>query len=83
MEIQKTARSFEYAKFVDVSGHQCSIQQSSAIDMDQPERINMPGSSYLWLGVDGENKRMHLNRSMAMDLLLLIARWLMIGRLSE
>ena len=41
MEIKRTNRGFAVADFVDGNGKACSIQESSAAEMD-----------YIWLGLD-------------------------------
>jgi hypothetical protein len=53
MKITKTEHGFELVEFKDRNGQECSLQQSSAADYQQP------GSSAVWLGV-GEH-RMHLS----------------------
>lgn len=49
-EVQTTNRGFEIVEFTDHNGVECSIQQSSAIDMSTPDGLDNPGSSLLWLG---------------------------------
>lgn len=49
-EITTTARGFGLVKFRDHNGVECSLQQSSAIDMESEDGLENPGSSYLWLG---------------------------------
>lgn len=50
MSIETTNRGFEKVTFTDRSGVECSLQQSSAIDMDSDDGIEHPGSSFVWLG---------------------------------
>jgi len=80
-KIQKTARGFPYAKFVDRYGQQCSIQISSLAD-----------DRCIWLGSDEEQKRhpvtgellttrMHLNQDDVRALLPLLERFVETGEL--
>ena len=49
MEIGKTHRGFELVTFRDCYGVECSLQQSSLAELEQP------GASAVWLGVDEPN----------------------------
>jgi len=51
----KTARGFWISKFKDFNGETCSIQCSSAIDIESEGSMENPGSSLLWLGPDDAN----------------------------
>lgn len=50
-DAERTGRGFQYITFPDAYGHECSIQQSSAID-DTERGYEHPGSSFLWIGPD-------------------------------
>ena len=84
MKVGQTQRGFGVATFHDVNGQECSIQESSAIDFETPDGLDIPGSSYLWLGTDKPvGGRMHLNRSTVKKLCRLMRRWLKTKRLTE
>jgi hypothetical protein len=51
-EVTTTSRGFELVTFQDRNRVECSLQQSSAIAFDEPEDIDRPGSSMIWLGCD-------------------------------
>jgi hypothetical protein len=51
MKQETTARGFDVVTFHDANGHECSLQQSSAI-RSYPNSWDRPGSSCIWLGVD-------------------------------
>lgn len=71
-EIGHTDRGFERIEFYDRNDQLCSLQQSSAAIEDGP-----PGSSALWLGIDGE--RMHLDREQVAALVAHLSAWLQTG----
>lgn len=52
MKETKTERGFGVVSFKDHNGVECSLQQSSAIDMDSDDGLEHPGSSFIWLGCD-------------------------------
>jgi hypothetical protein len=72
LRLTETDRGFLKANFVDANGKQCSIQQSSAIG-DQEGAIDLPGSSFLWLGCD--DARMHLSLEQVGELWRMMKRW--------
>ena len=63
-----TERGFEKAKFSDIYGENCSIQESS-----------LASQSAIWLGVD--DHRMHLDRDMAAALIPLLWQFVATGKL--
>lgn len=52
------------------------LGESSAIDFDNDDSLDNPGSSYLWFGRD-----FHLNRSEVLELIHLLSYWLVNKRL--
>ena len=50
-ELRKTSRGFEKVTFSDAYNAACSIHQSSAVG-DDPDAMERPGSSFLWIGVE-------------------------------
>lgn len=50
MESTKTERGFGLVEFKDRNQVECSLQQSSAIDLNSDDGIAHPGSSFIWLG---------------------------------
>lgn len=52
MKKTTTARNFELITFKDHNQQNCSLQQSSAIDIARDNALDRPGSSLIWLGVD-------------------------------
>jgi hypothetical protein len=77
MQVERTNRGFELIRFTDHGGHGCSLQQSSAIG-DNSE----PGSSFVWLGVEGlvgGGGRMHLSEAAVRELVGYLGRWLEAG----
>lgn len=48
--METTNRGFEIVNFSDHNGVECSLQQSSAIDISASNELDHPGSSLLWLG---------------------------------
>lgn len=45
-----TNRGFERVDFTDHNGVACSLQQSSAVALDQEDALERPGTSLVWLG---------------------------------
>lgn len=79
MKIEKTVRGFEYVALPPYphGGEPARlVQQSSAIG-NYPDSLDMPGSSYLWVGKDH-----HLDRAEVKELAGLLQNWLRTGRLS-
>jgi hypothetical protein len=72
--VEHTGRGFEIMKFRDCYGLECSLQESSAMGPYE-DSYDRPGSSYVWLGVRGEQKRMHLNRGQAYELAERLLNW--------
>ena len=94
MELKQTSRGFDYSKFNDGYGLECSIQKSSSA-MDD----------YIWLGIDkpkltvfqdaskgkyiemempenfSVDSRMHLNREQVAELLPLLQKFVETGEL--
>jgi len=79
MEVKHTARGFETIAFDDRYGNRCSLQQSSAIDLDYDDQ--KPGASFVWLG--RESMRMHLDRQKVSELVAHLGRWLETGSFAE
>lgn len=50
MKSETTNRGFEVVNFADYNGVECSIQQSSAVDLYAAGSLDHAGSSLLWLG---------------------------------
>ncbi len=67
MEVDHTARGFELIEFTDRNGQDCSLQQSSAADFQDP------GTSAVWFGV-GET-RMHLSLEQVKELIPFLQAW--------
>ncbi len=59
----------------DPSRSERLIQESSAVG-DYENSLDMPGSSFLWVGADH-----HLNREEVLELICHMKRWLNKGRL--
>lgn len=76
---KRTERGFELVEFTDVNGRDCSLQQSSAIG-NHDDAVKKPGSSFVWLGINGE-KRMHLNQEQVKGLVERLQQWLATGGL--
>lgn len=80
-EVKKTPRNFEYVEFRDITGEQCSIQQSSTSNVDA-----------IWLGCEHETihkvtgqkcgARMHLSFDLVMELIPLLQHWVKTKQLS-
>ena len=49
---ERGPRGFPKVSFADAYGHESSIQASSAIG-DYDDSFDRPGSSYIWLGLEG------------------------------
>jgi len=67
MNIEKTARGFEFIAFVDRYGLECSLQQSSLADFEEP------GVSAVWFGLEGN--RMHIDLGQMKELLPHLQAW--------
>lgn len=84
MKIETTERGFNYSKFKDHNGRECSLQQSSAIG-DYEDSWDRPGSSFVWLGVDeapeGLGTRMHLDRRQVGEICRRLENWFETGSL--
>lgn len=77
LDVTTTARGFPAARFADLYGSACSIQDSSLADHEA-----------IWLGVDTDFEgrdctRMHLDREQAGKLLPLLARFVESGSIAE
>lgn len=59
-KIDHTGRGFELIKFKDRYGAECSLQQSSLADFEQP------GSSAIWFGLCGNEPKRHMGESLGM-----------------
>jgi len=73
MELIETDRGFKLARFLDINGELCSIQESSLATDDA-----------IWLGIqhiEGKPARMHLNRQLIIELLPHLTKFLQTGRL--
>jgi hypothetical protein len=78
-EVHRSNRGFQYVEFIDRSGRTCGLQQSSAIG-DYDDAMERPGSSFIWLGIEGPGLgRMHLNRMDVAALIETLGRWLDTG----
>jgi len=75
---ETTTRGFEFIRFTDRYGEECSVQQSSTIG-DEVDASSRPGSSMLWLGP--EQHRMHLTKTQVAQLALILTRWVETGHL--
>jgi hypothetical protein len=76
----KTPRGFQLITFSDHFQQKCVLQQSSAID-DTERGFNSPGSSYVWLGIAGQ--QMHLHREHVQELVTVLKGWLLDGKLAD
>lgn len=68
-EDTKTGRGFRMVEFTDANGHECTLQQSSAIG-DTDEGWNNPGSSFVWLGVDDAQPQVMKSQAESLGLTL-------------
>jgi hypothetical protein len=75
-KLKHTSRGFELIEFKDIYDEECSLQQSSLAI------YNPPGSSAIWLGVDDNNARMHLDQAKVRQLILHLQNWLDTGSLN-
>ena len=75
-----THRGFDVIEFKDAHRVECILQQSSAID-DTERGMEHPGSSFVWLGTQGQ--RMHLSRDQVTALVGHLQTWLELGSLDE
>ena len=73
MKIEHTERGFEIINFEDINKEKCSLQQSSVAFYTQP------GTSAVWLGINGVGNRMHLNKKQVGDLVEHLTNWLKHG----
>jgi hypothetical protein len=71
MQVELTPRGFEIIRFKDHYDFDCSLQQSSLAEFEQP------GSSAVWFGV-GDN-RMHLGVELLRQLIPHLQQWLETG----
>ena len=84
-DVGHTERGFELITFADKYGDQCELQQSSLAEYEEP------GTSAVWLGLAGDNPRihptfgtslgmrMHLDREQVETLVAHLRRWLKMG----
>lgn len=71
-----TSRGFELIEWTSRHGVPCTLQQSSAIDAEDPEALGRaPGTSFVWLGVANQ-ERMQLGRDEVAKLIRLLSNWL-------
>jgi hypothetical protein len=89
MKVESTERGFEIVKFADYNGQPCSLQQSSAIDLEGGDAA---GASFIWLGCDKNATphlgyemapRMHLDRDQVILLVTHLQAWLETGRFAD
>jgi hypothetical protein len=73
--VDRTGRGFEIIHFADRNGKECSLQQSSLADFEQP------GTSAVWLGI--QNDRMHIDYEKAKKLVSVLQAWIDTGSFSE
>jgi len=80
-EVRKSSRGFQYVEFIDRHGMKCGLQQSSAICGEYDDAMDRPGTSYVWLGIEGNTDypRMHLSRMDVAALIETLGRWLDTG----
>lgn len=78
MELKKTGRGFGLVTHEDYpdGGDSRLIQESSAISPIYDNAMDLPGSSYLWVG---ENH--HLNREQVAEMVRHMMNWLATGKL--
>lgn len=67
---ESTGRGFEIITFQDRYSAPCSLQQSSLAEYE------IPGTSAVWLGVEGDKSRMHLDRTQVEALIAHLRQWL-------
>jgi len=73
MDVNQTERGFEIIRFEDLSGIECTLQQSSDAIYEQP------GSGALWLGIGDD--RMHLSEIHVEAIVEHLSAWLETGSL--
>ena len=73
MKVEYTNRGFEIINFVDRYNKDCSLQQSSLADYEQP------GTSAIWFGVGSE--RMHIDLKQMKEILPHLKKWVRTGSL--
>lgn len=83
MEVKTTERGFELIEFKDRNGEPCSLQQSSATDLESDA-----GAAFVWLGCERNasphmghqlSPRMHLHREQVIELVTHLQAWLETG----
>ena len=75
-------RGFQGVTIEDTRDGHCEVWQSSAID-DTNRGMNNPGSSYVWLDVNGVETRAHLDRKQVKELIGVLRHWLKTGELID
>ncbi len=76
-KVEKTERGFEVIEFEDCYSEKCTLQQSSLAEFEPP------GTSAIWLGVNGLGNRMHLNLEQVKELVEVLNRWIANGSFGE
>jgi hypothetical protein len=71
MELKQTGRGFDLYEFTDVNKDHCTLQKSSIATED-----------CIWLGLGGNNCRMHLNQSQVKELLPILELFVKTGEIS-
>ncbi len=66
--IEKTGNGFEIIEFDDKYDKECSLQQSSLAEFETP------GTSAIWLGINGSSSRMHLDLEQTKELVEVLNR---------
>jgi len=79
MKVDKTERGFQRIDFAEYHDLTCSLQQASAVLEDTAEAWCSPGSSGVWLGVNGH--RMLLTRGLAGQIAKHLMAWAETGSL--
>jgi hypothetical protein len=70
MKEETTCRGFDLITFKDLYKKECSIQKSS-----------MGTDTCIWLGIDENNERMHLNIELVKELITYLQRFVDTGEL--
>lgn len=55
--METTNRGFQIVKFKDANGVECSLQQSSAVDLNRDDALGNPGASFIWLGCNNADPK--------------------------
>jgi hypothetical protein len=76
-KVERIDNGFELVRFVDASEHECSLQQSSLAEFEEP------GTSAVRLGVGVGPNRMHLRREQVESLVSALQNWLDTGSFGE